>query len=129
MTLQPFAVAPVVGQLAATPAAGFALQNATPTVLSWTAPNDGQLHRVLFNLAMHVTSAQTGGAVQIVTVLPDGTSETNTAFAGTLGTGAQKPANIANGFFPVQAGSTVQVNQSSAQTAGAALLWAELWGS
>jgi hypothetical protein len=116
-------------QLASTGAAGFALQDATPTIISWTAPSDGNMHRVLLNTIIHVTSAQTGGAVTITHVAPDGTSSTDTPFAGGLGTGITKPAAIGNGMFPVEAGSTVTVAQSSAQTAGAATLWAELWGS
>jgi hypothetical protein len=114
---------------AGTPLAGFALADSTGTIISWTVPNDGQLHRVLFNLSLHVTSADTGGAIQITTVAPDGTSQTNTAFATSLGTGLQKPANIANGFFPVEPGSAVTVTQSGALTVGAAILWAEIWGS
>lgn len=126
MSLQPFAVAPILGLLAATPVAGFALQNGTPNILTWTAPADGQMHRVLVHAGLRVTSAETGGAVTLTVIQPDGSTYAPGAFAGGSGT------NATSGFtamHPVQAGSTVTLAQSSALTAGAAVVWAELWGS
>ena len=57
MSLQPFAVAPVFGLLASTPAAGFALINGTTTILSWTAPADGKNHRLSVFASAHISSA------------------------------------------------------------------------
>jgi hypothetical protein len=109
---------------ASTGAAGFALQNGTPTILSWTAPNDGQLHRATLIAGQHVTSAETGGAVNLNTFLPDGTAVNPSIFPGGGGTGGTG----ATTDRIVQAGSTVSLVQSSALTAGAATVWAELWG-
>ena len=125
MSELPFAVAPVMGLLAATPVAGFALANGTPNILSWTAPNDGQAHRVLIFSSQHVTSLETGGQVTSTYAAPDGGAGTVTLYGGGSGAGVQTSGYSA----VVQPGSTVVVKQATALTAGAALVWAELWGS
>ncbi len=113
------------GSQAATVAAGFALQNATPTILTWTAPNDGALHRFTLVTVQHVTSAETGGAVSLSFTAPDGTAVTGVSvYAGGSGTGV----SAASFDRLIQANTTVTVAQSSALTAGAALVWAQLWG-
>ena len=112
---------------ASTPVAGVALVNGTPTILSWTPPNDGQLHRVLVYTTMTVQSAMTGGNINLQFEAPDGT------FAGPgLLTGGQSAGyNYSGDAAPVivKGGQTVMVIQGSALTAGAAILWAEIWGS
>jgi hypothetical protein len=110
---------------AATPVAGFALQNATPTILTWTAPNDGALHRVLLMINLHVTSAETGGSIGVTIPLPDGSSLTPTINAGGFGAGVQ--AYTYTDF--VKAGGTTTFSQTGALTGGAATVWAEIWGS
>jgi len=106
---------------------GFALQNATPTILSWTAPNDGAAHRVLvLGSYLDVTSAETGGTLTFNVTGPDGGNVGFGLFTGGLGTGAQVAATISR---PVKAGTTVSLVQTSALTAGAAILWTELWAS
>lgn len=106
--------------------AGFALQNATPTVLSWTAPNDGKDHLLIVVAALHVTSAETGGQVSVNTTLPDGSGLNSGAFfAAGLGTGT----NANSAMRIVQAGSTSTLTQSSALTAGASLLFAQIYGA
>lgn len=129
MTLQPFAVAPVMGLLAATPAAGFPLVNATPTILSWTAPADGQLHRVIVFCNGHVTVGTTGGAVGINFTGPDGAAIANSILAGTQAASHLNISGAGNATFFVQAGTTVTLVQTSAMSAGAEVVWAELWGS
>lgn len=111
----------------ATPVAGFALQNATPTILSWTAPNDGLLHRVLVFACMDVTVAETGGNVIIGLAMPDGVGGGPALMNGNQGTGFNY--GYSSAAFIIKAGSTVTVQQSVALTAGAATLWAEIWGS
>lgn len=106
--------------------AGFALQNATPTVISWTAPSDGVPHAVLVAAIEHVTTLQTGGAISLTGTDPAGNAFTTQLDAGGHAAGAE--VFPANRFILIQAGSTVSVVQSSAQTAGAATLWAQLWG-
>lgn len=123
------AAAAGLGKLAATPLAGFALQNGTPTIISWTAPNDGKLHRFLLSATQHVTSAQTGGGVNVTYTAPDGSAGTLFPFGAGNGVGVSGPLAASQGPVEVEAGSTVTVVQGGALTAGAATVWAELWGS
>jgi hypothetical protein len=112
---------------ATTGPAGFALQNGTPGILTWTAPADGQLHRFLITSGLDVTSVATGGAIAVSFTLPDGTAVSNvTLFGGSQAAGTPNPGN--SFLRTVKAGTTVTVTQTSALTAGAAVLWAEIWG-
>lgn len=112
--------------VASTPVAGFALQNATPTIITWTAPNDGALHRVVAVVSLHVTSNETGGAVNLSVTLPDGTARLPAVLAGGTAIGT-----LAGNYTVshVQANTTVTLQQSSALTVGAAVVWADLWAS
>lgn len=130
MTLQPFAVQPQIGQLiAATPPlpAGFPLVNGTPTILTWTAPNDGKQHRVQLWGDVNVSVATTGGLINIHLTDPGGT-------AGTLQMDAGSHAGT--GFFVSSSrnlllapGSVLTISQDSALTLGAAIFYGEIWGS
>lgn len=112
--------------VASTGVAGFALQNATPNILSWTAPNDGQMHRATCFGIVNVTVAQTGGAVGIAYTNPDGGGSTSTWLAGGLGTGHNFPTVRLILMAP---GTTITIQQTSAQTAGTATLYTEIWAS
>lgn len=115
-----------LGPVATTGVNGFALQNATPTILTWVVPNDGQMHRFAVFGGVNVTSGETGGAIGVTYKYPDGTSSTDSLVNGGLSSGHQLyNARLA----PVQAGATVTVNQTSALTGGTASTWAEIWGS
>ena len=120
-----FASAPMLLQ-AATAAAGYTLVNGTGNIITWTTPNDGLLHRVLIISLLSVTVAETGGQCTFTTVAPDGTSLTQFTEPGARGTGAYSDA-------PVQviagANTTITIRQNTALTAGAAKMWAEIWGS
>jgi len=116
--------------LASTGLAGFTYQNATPNIISYTFPSDGKLHRFLLIPYVTVTSTQTGGALAILFRDPTNAAQN----FGINGGGNNVGTNgWGNGFtnwdmlfaYP---GSTVTLQQSSAQTAGAATIWAELWG-
>jgi hypothetical protein len=111
---------------ATTGISGFGLQDATPTLLQWTAPADGQLHRVTAIVDYLVTSAATGGQLSLQFTDPAGNFQSREFVAGGGGDG------FATVFGPpcylVQPGSTVYLVQA-ALTAGAATVWAELWGS
>jgi hypothetical protein len=107
-----------------TPAAGFALQNGTPNIFSWTAPNDGKTHRFFLIGAKEVTIAETGGAVGVTFTLPDGTAASPTWVAGNNGVGITMP-NYRSGL--VQPGTTVTLAQTGALTLGASLIHAEMW--
>lgn len=111
--------------LASTPPAGFALQNATPTVLSWTAPNDGANHYVQVVAQKDTTSGETGGAINLSLTTPDGTSGANEQiFAGGQGAGLHQ----AQGCGVVKAGTTFSVVQSTSLTAGASTMWVTIFG-
>jgi hypothetical protein len=103
-----------------TGAAGFALQNATPTILSLTTPAVGPTPTGKFfvnvTLDLTVTGAETGGALQV--------NYTNFGTALTL---ALDPGARAASFLKgvqarvlADAGSTVTLVQLTALTAGAA---------
>lgn len=105
---------------------GFTLQNATPNIFQWTAPNDGQNHRFSLLGEKNVSSAETGGQINCSFTLPDGTPVTITALGGTLGAG-QAMVNYRQEI--IAPGTTITLLQSTALTAGASVLWAELWAS
>jgi predicted RecA/RadA family phage recombinase len=116
---------------AATPLAGVALVNGTPTILSWTAPNDGKPHYFQVIASMDVSVLQVGGAVGVAFTTPDQGSNANNAFPG-LFTGAQAAGFNYNQVYSlsgvVKPGSTVSVMQTSALTSGAAVMWATILG-
>lgn len=109
---------------AATPAAGFALVNGTPGIVSWTAPNDGSAHLAHVVSQQVVTSLETGGAVQLNYTSADGTARNLALYPGGGATGL----SVLNAERIVAPGSTVAIVQSSALTGGAAAVWAQVWG-
>lgn len=123
----PGAATPQPGFQAATAfPGGFTLQNATPSIISWTAPNDGQMHRFTIYGSLFASAAMTGGAVSVTYTDPGGNLNTTTVWGGSFGVGAQAPTSKE---ILCKAGTTVTLTQSSALTAGAAVVWAEIWGS
>ena len=109
---------------------GFALQNGTPTILSWTAPNDGNEHRFLFYGARTVTVAETGGAMVFTYTPPGGGAAIATTVAGgTSGVGTGGLGNVACITGVAAANTVVSLAQSSALTAGACQVNAEIWAS
>jgi len=113
---------------ATTGVSGFALQNGTPTIISWTPPSDGNMHRFVVLSILHVTSTETGGGVVTNFTLPDGTAATSLMTLYSSGKSAGVSTANYNAAL-VEAGTSVSVVQSSALTAGASTLWAEIWGS
>jgi hypothetical protein len=112
--------------VAATPAAGFALVNGTPTIWSWTAPADGQNHRALLITNEQVSSALTGGQVTMTLTTPDGSTSSPQVYAASAAGGFHSPnANLLN----IKAGTVVTLQQASAVTVGAGIVWAELWAA
>lgn len=122
----PGSASPTLALQAATPVAGVALINGTQNIITWTAPNDGLLHRVLVFINASVTVSETGGACGTSITSPDGT----THVPGTLGGGSTAGSlpNVTQSLF-VKAGTTVTVQQTSALTAGTAVVWADIWAS
>jgi hypothetical protein len=117
---------PAMALLAATAAAGYAKVNGTGTIISWTAPNDGNLHRVMIFGSEHVTSGETGGQITVSWTTPDGTTVANQLVSAQGSTGGYPFGAY---LLVVEANATVSVRQNTALTAGAAVLWAEIWGS
>ena len=115
-------------QVASTGLAGFALQNGTPNILTWAAPNDGQMHSLFILGMLRVTSAETGGAIASNGISPDGST-----FVGfTNDAGGHASAGhfeLAALYVVVGPGSTFTLAQTSALTAGAAVLWAQIWAA
>jgi parallel beta-helix repeat protein len=104
--------------------AGFALEDGTPTIVSWTAPDDGNAHQVVLIGALSVSSAETGGEVSLSAPLPNTATIVSTFFNGGQG------QYTAVGNFTaavIGPGTTVVLEQSTALTAGAATVWAQLW--
>jgi hypothetical protein len=116
--------------LATTGAAGYTLVNGTGNVITWTAPNDGAMHRVLIFAVLRVTSNETGGLITVAYTLPDASAHTNNLIGGGQAAGTYFPLN-SNGpqELLVQANTAVTIAQGSALTGGAGVLWAEIWGS
>jgi hypothetical protein len=129
MGFNPFSNTLTLGLLATTGLAGFALQNATPNILTWTAPNDGNMHRVVVVSTLIVTSAETGGEITVNYTDPSNVARQRLLYAAALGTGISTPAGNTPTLINVYPGTTVVVQQFTALSAGAAGLWAELWGS
>jgi hypothetical protein len=107
--------------VATTGAAGYTLVNGTGTIFTWTAPNDGGLHRVLLLATLGVTVAETGGQLQLAATNPAGNAASQ-SFLSAQGTGSHE----VQFSVQVQAGTTVTLSQNTALTAGTAVLWADL---
>lgn len=114
--------------VASTPAAGVALINGVQTIITWTAPNDGKLHWVLCIGRINITSAETGGDVNITTKLGGGETD-DIMWGGNLGLGYAGPSINTTPYYPpnmrpMDPGSTVALEQVQALTAGAAVVYA-----
>ena len=110
---------------ATTGSGGYTLIAGTGDVITWQAPTDGGLHRVLIISTKSVTSGETGGAITLTGTSVDGVAISVTAYAGGASTGTA----VNTTTMLVKAGATVKVHQNSALSAGAAQLWAEIWAS
>lgn len=110
--------------VATTGIVGFNLAATSGDIITWTAPNDGNMHRVMTIVEMHVTSALTGGQVQAVHNPPDGGSYNAQIIAANSAAGYH---NISNPVYLVAPGGTFAVHQGSGVSAGAGVVWAEIW--
>lgn len=120
------AALPGWGLLATTGAAGFVLQNATPTILSWTTPSDGAMHRFTVFGVLRVTTLEAGGQLNYSFTDPSGGTVSVVAIAAAQAVGG---AVLTARNIICQPGTTVSLVQQSALTSGAATVYAELWGS
>jgi hypothetical protein len=119
----------ILSNVASTGATGYTLVNGTGTIVSWTAPNDGNMHRVLIGGNLVVTSNETGGNISFSMTLPNGTSESGVIIPGAAAAGFYKVSSVGNGVFFIEANTTFSITQSSALSGGAAVGWFELWAS
>lgn len=119
---------PVTGMslVASTGPGGFALQNGTPTILTWNVPNDGQLHGVLVFGNLNITVAETGGGIQLQVTNPDASAFSASMNGGGGGIGT---ASLSARLQTAGPGTQVKVVQNSALTLGAAVMWCEIWAS
>lgn len=107
--------------LASTGPSGFALQNGTPAILTVSPFPDTLIHRIIILSQLSVTTNETGG--QINTVIAGISTQLHASGLIT----ARYIGGYAQGIIlPTQSAA---VNQVAALTAGAATLWAEIWGS
>ena len=111
---------------AATATAGYALVNGTGNIISWTTPNDGNLHPFDVFSVMDCTSTETGGGIVVTFTLPDSTAATLTLYAAGKSAGVVAP-NFVQAI--AKANTAVTITQSSALTGGASTMWAEIWGA
>lgn len=109
---------------ATTPAAGTALINGTQTLCQWTTPNDGVPHDFRVSAIQNVAVLETGGQVQVAFTDSRGNAATSVLFAGGSGVGDQGQS-LERLAAP---NTTIQVNQSTALTAGTATVDAQIWG-
>ena len=118
---------PTVGlqRQAVTPATGFALQNATPIILTWTAPNDGQVHSVVLCVSLAVAVTEVGGALQY-TATAGGQVSTRTVNGGGVAGPGGFAGLAANSALVIDPGTTITFSQSSALTSGTATVFAEI---
>jgi hypothetical protein len=109
--------------VAATAVGGYTLVNGTGTILTWTAPSDGKLHRVMIFATLSVGTTEVGGTLQSKIFAPDGNSVFTSVFAAAQAAGV----HVNNVGAIAEAGQPVTVQQTSALTSGASTLWVEIW--
>ena len=112
--------------LATTGQAGYTMFNGTGVILTYTFPNDGLIHRFMTLGQLIVTTLEVGGAVGLAFTSPDGTTATPSLVAAAQGVGL---TTMTFRIYAAKAGTAVSVSQTSALTAGAGVLYAEIWGS
>lgn len=115
--------------VASTGAAGYTMINGTGTILTWTAPSDGNLHTVVMQAVLHVATNETGGDINLSFTAPAGNVKT-TDYIGPGKTADEYACDFAQWQqFVVASGGTVTLAQNSALTAGTATCYAQIWGA
>jgi hypothetical protein len=112
---------------ASTGAGGYALVNGTGTIISWTTPNDGLLHRVTVFTILYVSVTEVGGSINLGYTVPSGQGSSTSITGGT--SSGPSPHALSPFSLIVEANTAVTITQASALTSGAAVFWAEIWGS
>jgi hypothetical protein len=113
---------------ASTGVPGYTLADSTNTILTWTAPNDGQMHRAELWAIKYVTVVEVGGGVSYSNTMPNGDTNFYDFDAGNNPVGVVteylQPWNVL-----LAPGGTIFIAQQSALTSGASIIWAEIWGA
>ena len=117
----------------ATPYIGFTLVNGTPDIITWTAPNDGQLHRFEIYARLIVSSDMTGGAIYAYTngSLPHSVNGSGCYLwysASTIGAGDYPLQKISSGYGSdykgiLGSGEKLTITQETALTMGAGIFY------
>ena len=123
-----------LGLQATTGISGYTLVNGTGTIVAWTAPADGNLHRFVIFARLIVSSSLTGGAIFAGNggaILTGGTVNSG-AFLWNNNQGAgdyflTKSTLATDGILgPAE---QISVKQTAAATGGAGIVYAEIWAS
>jgi hypothetical protein len=128
MPFQNNSLAGSLAKQAATPATGFALINGTPTIISYTTPNDGNIHTAIVSIAKIVTSTETGGQINITYTI-GGQAQNLVLLGGANAPGVFFTANAIRYVMMVDPNTTVSIVQAVALTAGASVVYVELFGA
>lgn len=110
---------------AKTPLAGFALQNGTSDILTWTTPNDGNLHTVDVAGVLVVSLLEVGGLIRLLYTL-GGNQIAQTLWAGGSAVGNYYSAFA--GAVTCDPNTTQRLQQNTALTSGSASLFATILG-
>jgi hypothetical protein len=116
-----------MARLASTGLNGVALENGYPNILQWTAPIDGHLHMVWVAVHLSISADQTGGQLAWAASM-NGNFMSNIFDDGGHIAGTETPLQICPGPFLLMPGDYVVLGQASPLTAGAATIYAEMWG-
>jgi hypothetical protein len=120
-------VSPVQLQ-ATTGLGGVALINGAQNILTWTAPNDGLMHRFAVYGNFTVTVNGVGGQVNASFTDPAGNAQSRDLQDTYTGAPAFVDFYV-HGFWTCAPNTTVTVRQINALTSGAVTLYAEIWAS
>jgi hypothetical protein len=126
---------PTLTLQATTGVGGYTLVNGTGTIIAWTAPSDGNLHRFTIHARLIMSSSGTGGAIYAGnggTILAGGTINSGSfMWNNNQGAGDYFLNKSGSGDYKgvLGPGEQIYIKQSSALTAGAGVFYAEIWGS
>jgi hypothetical protein len=116
-----------LSEVATTGPGGFTLQDATPDIFTWTAPDDGNLHAVALYGEKYVSSTETGGEIGLTFTI-GGQTGTVDPWGGGGAEGIRPNGTVGALNIVVDPGSTVTLAQATALTGGASVLYALLYG-
>ena len=87
------------------------------------------MHRVALFTTLIVTSGMTGGLIECAFTDPSGVARDRSVYPSESVSGYYTQGGDTPQLWNVAPGSVCTLFQASALTVGAAILWAEIWGS